>query len=78
MYNGEQVKAVAAGSSVTDGTKHSVSTNPATGLYYKLHVKNVDMSDLKTYRCQAGVDLLFYLMLVLLGMCNYLLVIFGQ
>jgi hypothetical protein len=28
-------------------TKYSVSKNPSTGLYYRLHILNVGVSDLK-------------------------------
>ena len=69
---------VAAGGTVLDKSKHSVSKNPLTNRYYRLHILNVEVSDLKKYRCQAlvnGKNYFFYIKLDFLGRCNYILVI---
>ena len=46
---------VASGADAVDGSKYSVSKNPSTGLYYRLHILNVGVSDLTNYNV---VDLL--------------------
>jgi hypothetical protein len=54
------------------GSKYSTSMNPETSKYYRLHILNVGMSDLKKYRCERRVDNMFqhfYLELDLLGRC---------
>ena len=79
MYNGSSVDRVAASGAVTDGSKYSTSKNPSTRLYYRLHILNVGVSDLKKYRCGGVVDgsiQSFYLQLILIGRCNYILGIF--
>ena len=70
MNKGDNVNIIASGSSVIDGSKYSISKNPSTGLYYRLHILNVGVSDLKKYTCQAvvnGVIQHFYLQLILIG-----------
>jgi hypothetical protein len=68
------------GGDIIDESKHSISKNPTTNLYYRLLIKNVGLSDLKKYSCQGrnfnGVFQTFYLQLDFLGRCNYILVIF--
>ena len=79
MYNGGQWDSIASRGDVIDNLKYSVSRNPSTGLFYKLHILKVGVSDLKKYRCNGPVDgklQNFYLQLIILGRCNYLLVIF--
>ena len=79
MYTGGIGITVAIGGEVLDNSKYSTSSNPLTGLYYRLHILNVVMSDLKKYRCEGnvnGVIQSFYLLLDLLGRCNYRFVIF--
>ena len=79
MHSGGSADTVAVGGDVLDVSKYSVSKNPLTGLYYRLHILNVGVSDLKTYRCQTNVNGMnqnFYLKLDFLGRCNYTLVIF--
>ena len=75
MYNGGSWDIIAYGGEVTDSSKYSVSTNPSTGLYYRLHILNVGISDLKMYNCERtaneGIQS-FYFKLDLLGMCNYI------
>ena len=66
---------VASGADTVDGSKYSVSKNPSTGLYYRLLIKNVGVSDLKKYRCNARIVQHFYLQLDVLGRYNYTLVI---
>jgi hypothetical protein len=77
-YGGEWYL-IANGGDVLDESKHSVSKNPTTNLYYRLLIKNAELSDLKKYRCQGrnvnGVSQAFYLQLDFLGRCNYILVI---
>ena len=71
VYNGEWVN-IAYGGDVIDGSKYSVSRNPLTGLYYKLNIKNVGVSDVKMYNCEGVVSTVvqqFYLELDLLGRC---------
>jgi hypothetical protein len=78
VYNGGSWYTVAIGGDVQDGSKYSVSTNPSTGLLYKLHILNVGASDLRKHRYQAAVNRvfqIFYLQLILLGRCYYKLVI---
>jgi hypothetical protein len=78
VYTGVILDRVAAGGAVIDSSKYSVSKNPLTGLYYRLHILTVGVSALKKYKCVAvidGVVQYFYLKLDLLGRCNYILVI---
>ena len=51
VYNGDNVNIIASGSDVIDDSKYSVSKNPSTGLYYRLRILNVVVSDAKKYRC---------------------------
>ena len=80
MYNDDgSTDPVAGGDTTIDSSKYSVSKNTLTELYYRLHILNVGMSNLKKYRCQTNVNGIiknFYLKLDLLGRCNYTLVIF--
>jgi hypothetical protein len=66
---------VASGADTVDGSKHSVSKNPSTGLYYRLHILNVGVSDVKKHRCKATNFQDFYIKLDVLGRYNYSLVI---
>jgi len=66
---------VASGADTLDGSKYSVSKNPSTGLYYRLHILNVGVSDIKKYRCNGRILQHFYLKLDVLGRYNYTLVI---
>ena len=79
IYNGVEWDIVAAGGDTVNGSKYAVSKNPSTGLYYRLHILNVGVSDVEKYRCEAGINgmiLSFYLQLIILGRCTYILVIF--
>ena len=70
---------ITSGDDITDKSKYNVSTKPSTGLYYRLHILNVGVSDLTNYKCSGSVNGLiqtFYLQLYIIGMCNYILVIF--
>ena len=61
---------IASAYDINDKSKYNVSTNPSTGLYYRLHILNVAVSDVKKYRCQAllnGMVQYFYLQLILIG-----------
>ena len=78
MYNGGNVDRVAIGSSAAS-SRYTTSKNPSTGLYYRLHILNVGESDLKKFRCGGivnGVLQNFYLQLIFIGRCYYLLVTF--
>ena len=66
---------VASGADTLDGSKYSVSKNPSTGLYYRLHILNVGVSDIKKYRCNGRTLQHFYLKLDVLGRYNHTLVI---
>ena len=72
VYNGGEWVNIANGGDVLDDSKYSTSKNPSTGLYYRLRILNVGISDIKKYRCQGIVDegfQIFYLELDLLGRC---------
>ena len=63
---------IASGFDTINNSKYSTSKNPSTGLYYRLQILNVGMSDVKTYNCEANINgmiLSFYLQLTLLGRC---------
>ena len=71
---------IASAADTIDSSKYSTSTYLSTGLYYRLHILNVEVSDVKKYRCDGiinGVRQIFYLQLDLIGRCNYILVIFN-
>ena len=81
MYNGDTLDIIASRGDVTDKSKYNVSKNPSTELYYRLHILNVEVSDVKKYRCSGpsnGMIQSFYLQLILIGRCNYILAIFKQ
>ena len=70
VYIGGEWKSIASSNDIIEKSKYNVSTNPSTGLYYRLHILNVGVSDLKKYRCRGLVNTLnqqFYLELDLLG-----------
>ena len=72
MYNDGGWYYLAIGDDVIDGSKYSTFKNPSTELYYKLHILNIGVSDVKKYKCEAVVNggfQLFYLKLDLLGRC---------
>ena len=72
MYNDGSWNTIAIAFDIADKSKYNVSTNSA-GLYYRLHILNVGVSDVKKYRREAvvnGVIQNFYLKLDLLGRCN--------
>ena len=76
MYNDGSVDIIASGSDNIDDSKYLVSTNPSTGLYYRLHILNLEVSDVKKYRCSGPVNgriQIFYLQLILIGRCNLLI-----
>ena len=79
MYNGVNVDIIAAGGETIDESKYSTSKNTSTGLYYRLHILNVGVSDLRKHRCEAAVNgeiKTFFLQLILRGRCYYIMVIF--
>ena len=79
VYNVGSMHIIANDDVTINDDKYSTSNNPSTGLYYRLHILTVGVSDLKQYRCEGlanGVSGIFYLTLDLLGRCNYMLVIF--
>jgi hypothetical protein len=78
VYDGGSVTTVAIDGDVIDDSKYSVSKNPSTGLYYRLRILNVEVSDIQKYKCQGlvnGVNQYFYIQLDLLGGCSYILII---
>ena len=78
MYDGGSVTTVAIDGDVIDDSKYSVSKNPSTGLYYRLRILNVEVSDIQKYKCQGlvnGVNQYFYIQLDVLGGCSYILII---
>ena len=71
---------IASGADITNKSKYNISKNPSTGLYYRLHILNVGVSDLVNYKCSGnvnGVIQQFYFQLIYIGRCNYILVIFN-
>jgi hypothetical protein len=48
----DNVNVIASANDINDKAKYSVAKNP-TGLYYRLHILNVGVSDVKKYRCNA-------------------------
>jgi hypothetical protein len=75
VYNGGNVITVATGADIVDSSKYSVCRNPSTGLYYRLNILNVGVSDIKKLRCNGRIIQHFYLKLDVLGRYNYTLVI---
>ena len=72
VYSGAWVN-IASDGDVMPGLKYSVSINLSTGLYYRLHIPNVGVSDEKKYRCERnhnGMIQRFYIDLNLLGRCR--------
>jgi hypothetical protein len=70
VYYGGSVRTVAIDDDIIDDSKYSVSKNTLTGLYYRLHILNVGVSDLTKYKCQGlvnGVNQYFYTLLDILG-----------
>jgi hypothetical protein len=51
VYYGGSVRTVAIDGDAIDDSKYLVSKNTLTGLYYRLHILNVGVSDLMKYRC---------------------------
>ena len=79
VYSGGDTNIVANDGLTIDDPEYSTFKNPSTGRYYRLHMLNVEVSNLKKNRCSGlvnGVNRIFFLKLDLLGMCNYILVIF--
>jgi hypothetical protein len=73
VYNGGSWNVIADGGDTINVSKYSVSKNPSTGLYYRLHILNVGESDVKKHKCEGvvnGMILSFYLQLILSGRCN--------
>jgi hypothetical protein len=57
VNNGNDVDIIAADGDTIDDSKYSVSRNPPlTGLYYRLLILNVGVSDIKKYKCEADVN----------------------
>ena len=47
---------IASGADITNKSKYNISKNPSTGLYYRLHILNVGVSDLVNYKCSGNVN----------------------
>ena len=78
MYYGGIWSIIANEGDVTDSSKYSTSKNSSTGLYYRLHILDVKVSDIKKHRCEAvisGEIQTFFLQLILIGRCYCILVI---
>jgi hypothetical protein len=45
VYSGDNVNVIASANDINDKSKYNISKNPSTGLYYRLHILNVEMSD---------------------------------
>jgi hypothetical protein len=45
VHNSDSVDIIADGGAVIDNSKYSTSKNSLTGLYYRLHILNVGVSD---------------------------------
>jgi hypothetical protein len=74
VYNGGRWHIIAEGGATINDSKYSTSKNPLTGLYYRLHILNDEVSDIKKYRCEGLVNGgIFYLPLIIIGRCNYTL-----
>ena len=72
MYNVGDWAIIASNGDVIDASKYSTSKNPSSGLYYRLHILNVGVSDVKKYRCSGianGENKTFFLQLILIGRC---------
>jgi hypothetical protein len=72
------VRTVVIDGDAIDDSKYLVSKNTLTGLYYRLHLLNVGVSDLKKHRCQGlvySVNQYYYTLLDFLGRCSYTLII---
>ena len=70
MYNGGIWITIAVGGDTIEDSKYSTSKNPSTGLYYRLRVLNVGVSDVKKYSCDGVVNGMiqnFYFQLILIG-----------
>ena len=70
LFTGDEWVTVALAGDIKEGYKYSIDVNPATGLYYQLHIPDVGVSDVKKYKCQGpvnGIISSFYLTLDLLG-----------
>jgi hypothetical protein len=79
VYDGGEWDRVASAALTINNDKYSVSKNPSTGLYNRLHILNVRGSDAKKHRCSGvvnGQHKEFFLQLDLLGRYNYIFVIF--
>jgi hypothetical protein len=78
VHNGGECDIIAAGGDTIDDSKYSTSKNPSTRLYYRLDILNVGVSDIKKHKCSGplnGVIQVFYVQLILICMCFYILVI---
>jgi hypothetical protein len=56
VYNGGSVGVVANNQTMIDDSKYSTSKNPSTGLYYRLQIKKVGVSDVMKHRCDEVVN----------------------
>ena len=66
---------IASAADTIDSSKYSTSTYLSTGLYYRLHILNVEVSDVKKYECDGIINgdvQSFYVQLKFIGRCNYI------
>ena len=78
MHNGNDVDIIAVDDDTIDDSIYSVSKNPPlTELYYRLHILNVGVSDIKKNTCEVVINRviqMFYLQLIIIGRCNLLII----
>lgn len=56
-------RTIADSNDVVNNTKYTVSANPSTGLYYRLHVLNTQPSDEGIYRCEGSIVKSYFIQL---------------
>lgn len=58
---------IASGKDTINTTKYRISSNPNTGLYYRLHILSTQSGDEAIYRCIGGLIEVYFIQLTLLG-----------
>lgn len=66
-YVNSQWMVIASGQATINTTKYRVSSNPDTGLNYRLHILPAQSDDEAIYRCNAGINKVYFIQLTLLG-----------
>ncbi|XP_076110681.1 irregular chiasm C-roughest protein-like [Mytilus galloprovincialis] len=65
-YVNSQRMVIASGEATINTTKYRVSFNPDSGLYYRLHILPAQSDDEAIYRCNAGINKVYFIQLTLL------------